>query len=32
MHTLPLEEKRVWDGKLRLKNTKGPYNGISPQY
>lgn len=32
MHTLSHEEKRVWDGKSRLMNTKGPYHGISPQY
>ena len=32
MHTLSQEEKRVWHGKLRLMNTKGPYHGNSPQY
>jgi len=28
IHTILQEEKRVWDGKLRLMNTKGPYHGI----
>jgi len=32
MHAVSHKEKCVWNGKLRLNNTKGPYHGISPQY
>jgi len=32
MHILSQDERHVWDGKLRLMNTMGPYHGIIPQY
>ena len=35
MHALSQEEKCVWVGNQensRLRNTKGQYHGISPQY
>lgn len=32
MHAVSQEEKRIWVGKSRLKNTKGQYHGINPQY
>jgi len=30
MQALSKKEKRVWDGKLRIMNTKGSYHGIDP--
>ena len=30
MHALSRKEKRVWDGKLKVMNTRGSYHGINP--